>query len=70
MVFTIDEELRPFFFFPFDKRIDILFEAVKKTIYSILNETYKITKKGKKNIHLKKNIHQDSLCFFILLVET
>lgn len=54
MVFTIAEELRPFFFFPFDKRIDILFEAVKKTIYSILNETYKITKNGKKKYKSKE----------------
>ena len=47
IVFTIAEELRPFFFFPFDKMMDILFKAVENTIYSILNESYK-SKKGKK----------------------
>lgn len=47
IVFTIPKELRPYFFYPFCEMIDILFEAVEKTIYSILNESYK-SKKGKR----------------------
>lgn len=46
LVFTIPEEYRKYFFYPFD-RINILFEAVNKTIYSILNETYRKDKNGK-----------------------
>lgn len=38
IVFTIPEELRPLFFYPFQERIDILFKAVNKTIESILND--------------------------------
>lgn len=47
LVFTIPEELRTYFYFKFEERIDILFEAVKQTIYSILNITYKKNKNGK-----------------------
>ena len=48
IVFTIPKELRPIFFYPFEQRIDILFEAVRMTIYSILNETYKSKKKKRR----------------------
>ena len=48
IVFTIPKELRKFFFFPFEDRIDILFQAVRDTIYSILNESYKYSKTKKK----------------------
>ena len=47
IVFTIPKELRIYFFHPFEEMMDILFKAVEKTIYSILNESYK-TRKGKK----------------------
>lgn len=47
LVFTIPKEFRKFFFYPFN-RIDILFEAVNLTIYSILNISYKKKKKKKK----------------------
>lgn len=47
IVFTIPEELRSYFFYPFCEMMDILFKAVEKTIYSILNESYK-SKKGKR----------------------
>ena len=50
LVFTIPKELRKFFFFPFDEMIDILFNAVHDTIYSILNEYYKYSKKKRKLI--------------------
>lgn len=46
MVFTIAQELWKYFF-DFNM-IDLLFEAVNKTIYSILNESYKHNKKTKK----------------------
>lgn len=47
IVFTIPQELREYFFFPFQERIDILFKAVKNTIYSILNVSFKRNKSGK-----------------------
>ena len=50
LVFTIPKELRKFFFYPFDEMMDILFKAVHDTIYSILNESYKYSKKKRKLI--------------------
>ena len=41
IVFTIPKQLRKYFFFPFEDRINILFKAVKDTIYSILNVSFK-----------------------------
>lgn len=52
MVFTIPKELRPYFF-SFGRRMNILFEAVEQTIYSILNETYRSKKKKKKKYSSK-----------------
>lgn len=46
IVFTIPEQLRKYFFFPFEIRINLLFKAVRDTIYSILNESFKKNKKG------------------------
>ena len=46
IVFTIPEQLRKYFFFPFEKRINILFKAVRDTIYSVLNESFKKISKG------------------------
>ncbi len=46
IVFTIPEQLRKYFFFPFENRINLLFKAVRDTIYSILNESFKKNKKG------------------------
>lgn len=46
IVFTIPEQLRKYFFFPFGDRIDLLFYAVRDTIYSILNESYKKNTNG------------------------
>ena len=46
IVFTIPEQLRKYFFFPFEHRINLLFKAVRDTIYSILNESFKKNKKG------------------------
>ncbi len=47
IVFTIPKELRPFFYYPYEEIIDILFEAVRDTIYSILNLSYKKNKPDK-----------------------
>ena len=46
IVFTIPDQLRKYFFFPFESRINILFKAVRDTIYSILNDSFKKNKKG------------------------
>ena len=46
IVFTIPKQLRTYFFFPFENRINLLFKAVRNTIYSILNESFKRNKKG------------------------
>lgn len=46
IVFTIPKILRGYFFYPFEDRINLLFKAVRDTIYSILNDHYKKTKKG------------------------
>ena len=54
MVFTIPKELRAIFFFPFKRRINILFKAVELTIYSILNDSYKKTKTKRKKIYKVK----------------
>ena len=46
IVFTIPKQLRKYFFFPFENRINLLFKSVRDTIYSILNESFKKNKKG------------------------
>lgn len=50
IVFTFAKELWNYFFYPFEDMINLLFEAVNLTIYSILNDTYK----SKKNKRKKK----------------
>ena len=57
IVFTIPKELRNFFFFPFRNRIDILFNAVRNTIYSILNESFKFSKKKMKLVKYKSKFN-------------
>ncbi len=47
IVFTIPKELRQYFFSHFEDKINLLFKAVRNTIYSILNESFKKNKKGK-----------------------
>ena len=46
IVFTIPKQLRSYFFFHFSDRINLLFKAVRNTIYSILNESFKKNKLG------------------------
>ena len=64
IVFTIPEELRKYFFFPFEERMNILFEAVRQTIYSILNTSYKKTKKGIKK-YLSKTKYSPGFFAFL-----
>lgn len=42
IVFTCAKELWPYFFIDFNNLINIYFDAVNKTIYSILNESFKV----------------------------
>ena len=55
IVFTMPEELRKYFSSPYETRIDILYKAVRDTIYSLFNETFKYNKKTKK---LKKYVRK------------
>lgn len=57
IVFTIPKELRYVFFTNFTKAISILFEAVRLTLYSLANDSYKkkYTKKKKKVYHSKES---------------
>ena len=50
IVFTIPEELRKYFYFPFEPRMTILYKAVRDTLYSIFNESFKYNNKSKKLI--------------------
>jgi len=68
LVFTIPKELRKYFFFPFEIMIDILFQAVYDTIYSILNESFKYSKKKLIKYLSKIKLLLDSSLFFILSV--
>lgn len=54
IVFTIAEELRFYFLYPY-QRINILYKAVRDTIYSIFNESFKYDKKNKK---MKKYVNK------------
>ena len=66
IVFTISEELRCYFFFPFAKMMDILFDAVNQTIYSILNESYRSTKnKRKKKKYSSKTNYTPGFFMFL-----
>lgn len=55
IVFTMPKELRKYFSSPYETRIDILYKAVRDTIYSLFNETFKYNKKTKK---LKKYVNK------------
>lgn len=65
IVFTTPEELRVFFFYPFEKRMNILFKAVKDTIYSILNDSYKTTKNIKKKKYSLKTKYTPGFFMFL-----
>lgn len=56
IVFTIAEELRNYFLYPY-QRINILYKAVRDTIYSIFNESFKYDKKTKKMKKYVNKIH-------------
>lgn len=65
IVFTIPKEFRKYFFYPLN-RIDILFQAVNLTIYSILNVSYKNTK-NKKRKKIYKSLQKFLPGFFAFL---
>lgn len=65
IVFTIAKELRPYFFCNFEEMINILFEAVNKTIYSILNDKYKNTKNKRKKLYKKKKKYTPGFFAFL-----
>ena len=70
IVFTIPKELRKYFFSPFKDRINLLFNAVRDTIYSILNVSFKKNKNGKlKKYSSKVKYTPGFLLFYILWVE-
>jgi len=46
IVFTIPSELRKYFYYPYEKRLVILFDAVKETLWSIPNLSFKKDKFG------------------------
>lgn len=66
IVFTIPKELRSYFFYPFCEMIDILFKAVEKTIYSILNESYKSKKEKRKKKKYNIKVKYDPGFFMFL----
>lgn len=55
IVFTIPKELRKFFFFPFQKRCNLLYKAVNDTLYSLFNESFKYNKTENK---IKKYVNK------------
>lgn len=65
IVFTIPKEFRKYFFYPLN-RIDIIYEAVNLTIYSILNTSYK-KKKNKKRKKAYKSLQKFLPGFFAFL---
>lgn len=65
IVFTFAKELWPYFFYPFEDMINLLFEAVNLTIYSILNDTYKSKKKKKKKKYTSKTKYTPGFFAFL-----
>lgn len=65
IVFTIPKEFRKYLFYPLN-RIDIIYEAVNLTIYSILNTSYK-KKKNKKRKKAYKSLQKFLPGFFAFL---
>lgn len=65
IVFTIPKELRKYFFYPFEQRIDLLFKAVNETITSIFNVSYKKDKSGKLRRYKSKIKWSDGFFAFL-----
>lgn len=65
IVFTIPEQLRKYFFSPFEDRIDILFKAVRDTIYSILNSSFKKDKNGNLKRYFSKTKYMPGFFSFL-----
>lgn len=67
IVFTCSKELWPCFFVDFDNLINIYFDAVNKTIYSVLNESFKYVNGKCKKYTSKTKYTPIFLLFFIFL---
>lgn len=67
LVFTIPDILRKFFYYPFENRINILFEAVNMTLDSLVNESFKKDKKNYKKAKKYINKVKSQLGFFAFL---
>ena len=65
IVFTMPKELWPYFFYPFEDMINLLFEAVNLTINSILNDTYKSKKKKKKKKYISRTKYTPGFFAFL-----
>lgn len=64
IVFTCAKELWPYFFIHFNDLIDIFYTAVNKTIYSILNESFKY-KDGKLKKYVSKTKYTPGFFAFL-----
>lgn len=65
IVFTMPKELWAYYFYPFEDMINLLFEAVSMTIYSILNDTYKPNKKKRKKKYKSKTKYTPGFFAFL-----
>ena len=65
IVFTFAKELWTYFFYPFEDMINLLFEAVNMTIYSILNDTYKSKKNKRKKKYTAKTKYTPGFFAFL-----
>lgn len=65
IVFTFAKELWAYFFYPFEDMINLLFEAVNLTIYSILNDTYKSKKNKRKKKYTSKTKYTPGFFAFL-----
>lgn len=65
IVLTMPKELWSYFFCDFEDMINLLFEAVNSTIYSILNDTYKSKKKKRKKKYTSKTKYTPGFFAFL-----
>ena len=65
IVFTIPNKLWPYFFYPYDGMINILFEAVNLTINSTLNDTFKKGKSNKKKKYSSRIVYTPGFVAFL-----
>lgn len=68
IVFTCSKELWFYFFVDFDNLINIYFDAVNKTIYSVLNESFKYVN-GKYKKYTSKTKYTPIFLFFFIFLD-